>query len=168
MKVRDKRQIAEIEHGLGSNSLVVEARQEIAEQHGLFPREALIDAMRFGGAVACKSGDPRPRHQSRDVLRAGAAPHAVAQIIGDAIGDEFEWQLAALDLAVETDDVKTIAGDDRLLGRGPRREREQRALKIRRHMSRADLPEIALAPPTDRRNAGGPIRRIAPHERAVC
>src|SRR5579863_1733606 len=99
--------------------------------------------MRLGGALACDAGDLCPRHQPRDVLRAGAPTDCLAQIIGDAAGDELERQIAALDLAIEADDVQAVARRDGLLGDGAGGKREQRALELSRGLSGTDLAEIA-------------------------
>ena len=95
------------------------------------------------GAGELDALDFRRRYQPRDVLRVGPPLDALAQIVGDARGDEFEGQRAAVMLAIEPDDVEAVARRDRRLAQLTGRERDERLFKLGRGLSGRDLAEIA-------------------------
>src|SRR5215467_4480601 len=66
-------------------------------------------AVRFG-TFKRHAPDVGARNQTSDVLGRCATQDALAQIVGDPLGDELERQRSLLDLAVEPDDVQPIPG----------------------------------------------------------
>ena len=88
------------------------------------------------GAGEFDALDLRRRYQPRDVLRVGPPPHAVAQVIGDAVGDQFIGQQAALMLAIEPDDMEAVARGDRRFAQLTGLERDERLLEFGRGLPR--------------------------------
>ena len=72
-----------------------------------------MNPVRFG-AGQIDPGDFGARRESRDVLSYRAAPDALSKIVRDSCSDGFERELAALDFAIEANDMEPIAGRYRL------------------------------------------------------
>src|SRR5262245_4989173 len=87
--------------------------------------------------------DARGAGEARNVLRQRPPSHALLQIFGDAVRHQLERQLAALVLAIQPDDVETVAGRDRLRADRPGLERRQRLLEFGRGLAGRDLTEVA-------------------------
>src|SRR5262245_61246850 len=91
-----------------------------------------IDAFDVGGA-----GEPR------NVLRQRPPLHALLQIFGDPVRHQLERQFAALVLAVQPDDVETVARCDRLRADRAGLEHRQRLLEFRSGLAGRDLTAVA-------------------------
>src|SRR5262245_15839964 len=87
--------------------------------------------------------DARGAGKPRNVLRQRPPLHALLQIFGDPVRHQLERQFAALVLAIQPDDVETVAGRDRLRADRPGLERRQRLLEFGRGLAGRDLTEVA-------------------------
>src|SRR6185312_9191658 len=80
--------------------------------------------------------------QACHVLGKRSSMRPLNDILGDALPHEGKWELAALDVPVEADDVEAIAGLHRRLGHLARREADQRLLELRRGVAPGELAKV--------------------------